>query len=63
MPNFVHFEQRAQLRQDGFKVDEGYDIANFTSEEANEFAELMKKEFIKHYEKRKMTKSLPDKNA
>ena len=56
MPNFVRFEKKAQLRQDGFKVDEGFDIANFTEKEALEFAELMKREFLEHYQRRKAQK-------
>ena len=49
MPNFVRFEKEAQLRQDGFKVDEEFDIKNLTQEEAEEFAELIKTEFLKHW--------------
>ncbi len=49
MPNFVRFEKEAQLRQEGFKVDEGFHIKNFTPEEAIEFAELMKQTFLDHY--------------
>jgi len=56
MPNFVSFEKEAQLKQDGFKVDEGFDIANFTENEALEFAELMKREFLEHYKNRKAQK-------
>ena len=53
MPNFVRFEKPAGLKQDGFKVDEGYDIANFTKQEAEDFAELMYRTFMEHWEKRK----------
>lgn len=53
MPNFVRFEKEPQLRQDGFKVDDGFDIANFTKKEAEAFAELMYKTFMEHWEKRK----------
>lgn len=53
MPNFVRFKKEKQLRQDGFKVDEGFDIANFTEQEAKEFAELMKTTFLEHWIKRK----------
>lgn len=52
MPNFVRFKKETALRQDGFKVYEGFDIANFTTEEAHEFAELMKQEFLKHWANR-----------
>jgi predicted RNase H-like nuclease len=53
MPNFVRFEKEPQLKQDGFKAAEGFDIANFTEEEALEFSELMKREFLEHYRRRK----------
>jgi hypothetical protein len=53
MPNFVRFEKEIGLRQDGFKVNEGFDIKNFTRDEAYEYAELMKESFIKHWLKRK----------
>ncbi len=53
MPNFVRFKKEAGLRQDGYKVDGGFPITNFTEKEAEEFGELMKQEFIKHYNKKK----------
>lgn len=53
MPNFVRFEKPVGLKQDGFKADEGYDIANFTKQEAEDFAELMYRTFMEHWEKRK----------
>ena len=56
MPNFVRFEKKANLKQDGFKVDEGFDIKNFTPKEALEFAELMKQTFLEHYQSRKAQK-------
>ena len=53
MPNFVRFKKEAGLKQDGFKVGEGFSIANFTKEEAYEYGELMKQTFIKHLESKK----------
>ena len=53
MPNFVRFEKPSGLKQDGFKIEEGYDIANFTEEEAKSYAELMRKTFLEHWEIRK----------
>lgn len=50
MPNFVRFKKEAGLRQDGFKVDEGFPITNFTKEEAEEYGELMKQTFINHWQ-------------
>jgi sugar/nucleoside kinase (ribokinase family) len=39
MPNYVYFERgENQLKQDGFKTEQGFDIANFTEKEALEFA-------------------------
>lgn len=51
MPNFVRFKKdQPGLRQDGIKFEEGFPIANFTKEEAEEYAELMKVTFMKHWE-------------
>lgn len=57
MPNYVRFKQEAGLRQDGFKVDNGFDIADFTQHEAEEYADLMRKTFMEHCAKRKAQKS------
>ena len=46
MPVVAHFKKESGLRSDGFKVDEGFAIKNFTKEEAEEYAELMKQTFI-----------------
>lgn len=54
MPNFVRFKKEVGLRQDGFKVDEGFPIVNFTKQEAEEYAELMKQTFIKHWQSKKI---------
>lgn len=56
MPNYVRFEQPAGLRQDGFRPELGYDIADFTQQEAEEFADLMRQTFMDHYAKRKAAK-------
>lgn len=50
MPNFVRLKHEAGLRQDGFKIDQGYHIGNFTRQEAEEYGELMKQTFIRHWE-------------
>lgn len=55
MPNFVRFKQEAALRQDGYKVNEGFPIKDFTIDEAYEYAELMKQTFIKHWEDKQKT--------
>lgn len=51
MPDVVYFKQEAGLKQDGFKVDDGFPIANFTEKEAKEYGELMKQTFIAHWKK------------
>jgi len=56
MPNFVRFKHEAGLRQDGFKVNDGFDIADFTQQEAEEFADLMRQTFMEHYANRKQSK-------
>ena len=58
MPNFVRFEKEVGLKQDGFKVDEGFPISDFTKEEAEEYGELMKKEFIKHWQIKSAAKGI-----
>jgi hypothetical protein len=50
MPNFVRFKHEAGLRQDGFKINEGFPIKEFTKQEAHEFGELMYKAFMEHWE-------------
>jgi hypothetical protein len=53
MPNYIGIKKEAALKQDGFKADQGFDIANFTKEEAEEYADLMRKTFIEHWKARK----------
>lgn len=53
MPNYVRFEKPPGLKQDGIKSEEAFDIANFTFEEAEEFAALMFQAFMEHWEKRR----------
>ncbi len=52
MPNVVFFKNEVGLRQDGFKVKDGFDIADFSPEEAEEYAQLMKDSFLEHYKNR-----------
>jgi len=49
MPNYVRIKREVGLKQDGFKVDEGYPIKDFTEQEAEEYGELMKQTFIQHW--------------
>lgn len=50
MPDFVKFKKEPGAREDGFKVDDGFPIENFTAEEAAEYAELMKQTFLEHWQ-------------
>jgi hypothetical protein len=49
MPDFIYFKQEAALRQDGFKVNDGFPIEKLSKAEAEKFANLMASEFIKHW--------------
>ena len=55
MPNFVFYESETSARQEGFKEKHGIDIKNFTKEQAEEYVELMKNEFIKHWSSKQPT--------
>lgn len=50
MPNFISMEMPAGLKQDGLNIERGkLSITDLTKEEAEEYGELMKQEFIKHW--------------
>jgi hypothetical protein len=52
MPNYVQLEMPPGKRQDGLQMDKGkIPISDLTREEAEEFGELMKQTFIKHWER------------
>lgn len=53
MPNFFHYEMPARPREEGFKPAPSIPIEELTEEEANEFAEMMKLEFLKHWNRKK----------
>lgn len=53
LPNFYFYEQPPGKREDGFKPDVSHPITDFNREEAEEFGELMKQAFIKHWEDKK----------
>lgn len=50
MPNFVVIKKPVGVRQDGFQPNNGFPVKDFTRKEAEEYAELMKQTFIKHWE-------------
>ncbi len=56
MPNFIRYEMPARKKEDGLPPDQGFDITELDPEEANAYAELMKKTFLEHYEARKSKK-------
>lgn len=50
MPNFIFQEMPVRPRQEGFKPDEGkIPITDLNEKEAEEYGELMKQTFIKHW--------------
>lgn len=50
MPNFITLEKPVGKRQDGIKPESGIiPIVELTEEQANEYADLMKQEFIKYW--------------
>lgn len=54
MPNFIFQEMPTVKREDGFDPDRGkIPITDLTEAEAEEFGELMKKTFIKHWRNKK----------
>lgn len=53
MPNFFQYEMPPGKREDGFNFDHSIPIAELDEQEANEFAEMMKQEFLKHWAKKK----------
>lgn len=54
MPNFVQLEMPPGRREEGLQMDKGkMPITDLTREEVEEFGELMKQTFIKHWEGRK----------
>lgn len=53
MPNFFHYEIPPGSREDGFKLTHFIPINELSESEANEFAEMMKQEFIKHWKSKK----------
>jgi hypothetical protein len=55
MPNFVFYESEPSTKQEGFKQKHGIYIKNFTKEEAEEYAELMKTTFVEHWQSRQPT--------
>jgi len=56
MPNFARFKRHDAFRKDSSKSDDVFPISQFTKQEAEEYAELMKKTFMQHWEaKRKIS--------
>jgi hypothetical protein len=53
MPNFYKIEERYGTKQQGFTTSTGYDIKDFTEDEAKEYAQMMYNTFLKHWKTRK----------
>lgn len=53
MPNYVFMEMPPVSKQDGIDFDRGkISITEFSKEEAEEYGELMKQTFIKHWQEK-----------
>jgi len=53
MPNFLPYCVPTGKRQDGFHPEKNHiPVSSLTKEEAEEYGELMKQEFIKHWERK-----------
>ena len=58
MPHFVFYEIPPHQRQEGFNTaNNSLSVAEFTPEEAAEYGEFMKREFIKHWEEKRKNKN------
>lgn len=62
MPNFIRIEQAPGKREDGIKQAYGFSIEELSGNEAIEYAELMKQEFLKHW-RNKTSKGIKDAEA
>lgn len=49
IPNFIRIETPPGKRQDGFVAHPGIHICELSEEEAEEYAELLKSEFMKKW--------------
>jgi hypothetical protein len=58
MPNFINCELPPGSRQDGFNSGVGVAVSSLTAEEAAEYGELMKQEFLKHWSVKKAQKDV-----
>lgn len=56
MPNYFRFKSSDGSRSYGFDPESGTDITTLNREEAVAFANMMREEFLKHWEKRKKIK-------
>lgn len=54
MPNFIAFDRPPQPRQNGIQ-QVGIRVGELTREQAEQYAELMKQEFMKHWEAQVIT--------
>lgn len=52
MPNFISIKQPARPRQEGFKELPKIPVSDLSREEAEEYGELMKQTFLKHWEQK-----------
>lgn len=53
MPNFFQYEMPPMKRQDGVQFGHNIPIEEMDEHEAEEFGEMMKQEFIRHWKSKK----------
>jgi hypothetical protein len=57
MPNFFSYDVAPGRREDGVNLGNSIPIESLSEDEAIEFGEMMKQEFIKHWKDRKLQQS------
>lgn len=58
MPNFISMKMPVGNRQDGFKPAPQIAVSDLSEEEAEEYAELMRKTFLIHWANKVAAKTL-----
>jgi D-serine dehydratase len=57
MPNFISVEMPPRSREDGIKESPVVPVKDMSKEEAEEYAEWMRKSFIQHWESKQINHS------
>jgi hypothetical protein len=58
MPNFIMIDMATMgKREDGYQLNASIPVENLTEEEAIQYAEFLKEEFIEHWRNKKIKKN------